>query len=191
MTVLADDPRWVKFNDPSWVCPLCETTHNGIFDISYSCPDAWPQEGEPPTANSAALREGDVLTEDFCKIGKARYLRGRFPLKVDGADKTFGFALWVEVERPDYNAAVAAAKGGAAPSEAPFKGWLANQMIGAGGVASECAVQAQPEGKRPLIVVQDEEHLFHGLQRSGITFDMLLEMYAALGHDIRPHLGDA
>ena len=188
MVALAEDPRWVKFNDPSWVCPLCETVHKGIFDISYSCPDAWPQEGEPPTANSAALREGDVLTEDFCKIGKERYLRGRFPLKVEGTEKTFGFALWVEVERADYNAAVADSNGGSAPAETPFKGWLANQMIGANEVASECAVQAQADGKRPLIVVQDEGHLFYGLQRGGITFDILLEMYAALGHDMRPHL---
>ncbi len=188
MTDLADDPRWQKFNDPTWSCPLCDTVHGGVFDVAFSCPEAWPAEGDPPAPNSNALREGDVLTEDFCKIGATRYIRGRFPLKIDGTDRTFGFALWVEVERPDYNAVVAASKGSAPPPEAPFKGWLANQLVGADMTASLCAVQAQGDNKRPTIVVQDEDHTFYNLQRGGITFDMLLELYAALGHDMRPHL---
>ena len=44
---------------------------------------------------------------------------------------------------------------------------------------------------RPILRIEDEAHPYFGRQRDGISFDELLDIYAACGTDIRPHLTDA
>ena len=41
---------------------------------------------------------------------------------------------------------------------------------------------------RPYLEIHDGAHDLARLQEDGITFDQLLDVYAAAGQDIRPHL---
>ena len=46
-------------------------------------------------------------------------------------------------------------------------------------------------GERPILEVHDGAHELAELQETGITFDQLLDIYAAAGQDLRPHLMQA
>jgi hypothetical protein len=51
-----------------------------------------------------------------------------------------------------------------------------------------CNLLPGAAGQRPVLEVHDGAHELAVLQETGITFDQLLDIYAAAGQDIRPHL---
>jgi hypothetical protein len=73
----------------------------------------------------------------------------------------------------------------------PWFGWLSNQFAGyPNTLGLKCHVQPRDARTRPIIELEPTDHPLARQQREGITFDEILDYYAAAGHDIRPALLD-
>ncbi|MXQ07730.1 DUF2199 domain-containing protein [Alphaproteobacteria bacterium GH1-50] len=186
---LNDDPRWRRFNDTSRPCPCCGRRFDGVFDIGYDHPDPWPH-GNRSASGEDVLQVGeDGLTADYCSWGQHRFIRAVLPLPIRGSDKVFAFGPWGSVNPANYDRYIEASLGGA-PFEGSFA-WLMNKLPGFEfDDWLPCNLVPGAAGQRPVLEVHDGSHDLARLQEEGITFDQLLDIYAAAGQDIRPHLLD-
>ncbi|MEM9708115.1 MAG: DUF2199 domain-containing protein [Pseudomonadota bacterium] len=186
---LADDPRWQRFNDPETPCACCGRQFSGIFDIGFDHPDPWPH-GNRAAAGKTVLEVGeDRLSSDICLLGEHRFLRAVLPIRVIGADEEFAFGPWCLVEEADF-IAYAQSLAGAEEMFEGCEGWVMNRLPGVGMEGFlPCDLQAAPDpSDRPSIRMRPGSDLAE-YQVSGISFDGLLDIYAAAGQDLRPHLG--
>ena len=70
-------------------------------------------------------------------------------------------------------------------------GWFSNRLNGYPDTLNlKCQVRPRDGRQRPHIELESTEHPLALEQRNGITFDRLLEIYAANGHDLRAALSD-
>ena len=185
---LAGDPRWQRFNDSSRACPCCGQTFSGVFDIGYDHPDPWPHGNRAQSGEDVLAVGDDKLTADLCAFGKYRFVRCVLPIPIIGSDQRFAFGPWGSVSQDSYDIYV---RNFYNPNE-PFDGcfaWLTNQLPGFGiDEPLPCNLVPGANGQRPVLEVHDGAHELAELQETGITFDRLLDIYAAAGQDIRPHL---
>lgn len=192
---LADDPRWRRLSDPHFECPCCGKAHGGLFDIAYDHPDPFPMPPEGVMPNAAILQPGDVLTEDFCRMGDAYMVRAVLPMTLEGSAEAggqvmFAFGVWGSLSRENFDAMVESFDSRDQSHLGPYFSWLMNRLPGASTQPPRCQMIPQPGGNRPVMLLVDEDHPFYAAQQSTITFDEVLDLYAFTGHDLRPHLLD-
>ncbi|MCW8843680.1 MAG: DUF2199 domain-containing protein, partial [Rhodobacteraceae bacterium] len=183
--LLALDARWRRLHDEARSCPCCGRRFSGLIDFAYAHPDAWPHA--EPTPDTPVIAVGaDRLSPDLCRLGEDRCLCALLSLPVRGSDEAVHFALWVAVAPETFYAYLEAATDDRAAFHGG-QGWLMNDLPG---YASEdpiaCTLIPGGPGERPRIAVSDGP--LATLSAEGIGFDALLDLYAALGDDIRPHL---
>lgn len=188
---LSKDPRWRRFNDRDSPCPCCGRVFHGVFDIGYDHPDPWPH-GSRSESGLNVLRVGnDELGTDLCIWGEYRFIRCVLPLPIIGTDQRFAYGPWGSVNPANFDRYIRHADNPDVPFDGCFA-WLMNQP--AGFEVKEplpCNLIPGGEGERPILEIHDGSHELAELQETGITFDQLLDIYAAAGQDIRPHLMDA
>ena len=186
---LNEDPRWRRFNDSTRPCPCCGRSFDGVFDIGFDHPDPWPHGNRSETGADYMEAGDDSLGTDLCKFGKYRFIRAVLPLPIKGTDQVFAFGPWGSVNPANFDRYVAASQG-----DETFEGcfaWLMNLLPGFDFTEPlPCNLVPGAEGERPILEVHDGAHDIAVLQEDGITFDQLLDIYAAAGQDIRPHLMD-
>ncbi|MHA3915050.1 DUF2199 domain-containing protein [Halovulum sp. GXIMD14793] len=188
MTDIQDDQRWQRLMDPDYQCECCGTNFSGLIDISFNHPATWPHDARK-TQNAVAVGE-DRLGANLCSIGEARYVRCSLRLPVQGTDQVFAYGVWAQLGLTDYDAYLAHFDG-----DTDFDGcfaWLANPIPGwEVESALPCDLIPGPLGQRPSLTVHEESgHPIAPAQDNGIDFETLLDIYAAAGKDIRPHLGE-
>lgn len=191
---LDTDPRWRRLHDQRWVCPICKEQHKGLFDLACKRPDPWqgPANYEPNAALAEALDGGrDFLSEDFCLFGPHRMMRCVLPMRIQGSDTIFAFGVWGSVNPEKFDEVIEYFDRSDAGSLGPYFSWLMNQLPGATRNPSRCRMVMQDNRQRPHLMIEDDAHPFFELQRDGISFDTILDLYARFGHDFRPHLTDA
>jgi hypothetical protein len=187
--LLALDTRWRRFTDETRACPCCGRRFNGIFDLGFDAPDDWPH-GPAPMGEHLVIGE-DFLTPELCRIGDRLFLRATLSLPVRGAEDHVTFGTWVETGPDTFRAYVEA---GEAPGDTPApslpdsQGLLANALPGFEQDSLETAarITMATAEERPRLQVEDGP--LSEAQTKGISFDELLDIYAAAGDDIRPHL---
>lgn len=185
---LAQDPRWQRFNDSSRPCPCCGRTFNGVFDIGYDHPDPWPHGNRAQSGEDVLAVGGDELGTDLCRFGKYRFIRCILPIPIIGSDQRFAFGPWGSVNPDNFDIYVQSHSDPDVTFEGCFA-WLMNLLPGLDFKEPlPCNLIPGREGERPMLEVHDGAHELAGLQETGITFDQLLDIYAAAGQDIRPHL---
>jgi len=189
---LSSDPRWRRFNDRDTPCPCCGRIFHGVFDIAYDHPDPWPH-GNRAEHGLDILEVGeDRLTADLCTWGDHRFIRAVLPIPIRGSEQVFSFGPWGGVNPENFGRYVHA---DATQNRGEFEGcfaWLMNRLPGVGmddWLPCDLIPDDDPE-KRPQLFVHDG-HPLAEWQEEGISFDRLLDIYAAAGQDIRPHLMDA
>ncbi|MBW4985470.1 DUF2199 domain-containing protein [Mameliella sp. CS4] len=184
MTLLALDSRWRRFNDPNRACPCCGRRFSGIFDIGFDAPDAWPH-GERLGEDDLDI-ENDRLGPEFCRIGARYFLRAVLTLPLRGSEDWFSFGPWAEVPEPVFRAYLATIEHPDQPF-GPAEGLLANALPLFEDEAESAVTLTLPDpSQRPRLTATDGP--LAEAQAQGISFDDLLEIYAACGDDIRPHL---
>ncbi|GAA6162737.1 hypothetical protein NBRC116590_04410 [Pelagimonas sp. KU-00592-HH] len=186
MNLLALDARWRRLHDETRVCPQSGRRFNGIFDIGYDHPDSWPH-GDLAEAGAPDLQVGeDRLSSDLCRIDEDRFLKCVLPLPIRGSDEVFFFGPWASVPPDTFYAYIDEATGAADGFEGG-EAWLMNDLPG---FESEdpiaCALQPGDAGQRPVLIALSGP--LAEAQENGISFDQLLDIYAASGDDIRPFL---
>lgn len=184
MIDLAQDSRWRRFTDASYTCACCGKGFCGPMDIGFGTPAAWPH-GLRGKRDALAVG-ADRLTADGCELGDSRFVRAVLILPILGTHETFAYGPWASVH-PDSFAPALTGNG--------FEGcfaWLSNHLPGWDtDQPLPCNLLPGAPGERPRLEVHASSgHALAEAQRDGITFDRLLDIYAAAGNDIRPHLTD-
>lgn len=184
---LADDPLWQRFNNADMPCACCGRRFEGVFDIGFDHPDPWTHGNRQDSGQDVMEHGEDRLTADFCSIGPHRFIRAVLRLPIIGADQDFAFGTWASVNPANYETYL-----GFTSQTAQFEGCFAWAMNRLPGFVMEdwlpCNLMPGRPGERPYLEVHDGAHELAALQESGISFDRLLDIYAASGQDLRPHL---
>ncbi len=190
---LEQDSRWRRLNDRPWKCPSCEEEHVGLFDLACDWPRPWRGDVEKQP-NSEVLVRRHVLTEDFCILdGESFFVRGVLLLPILGSKNArLGFGVWSSLSKTNFDLYCDAFDSPDRGNLGPWFGWFANRLDGYPDTLSlKCNVHPQSDRQRPVIELEPTDHPLAVEQREGISFDRVLEIYAAHGHDIRPALLDA
>ena len=186
---LAEDPRWQRFNDSSTPCPCCGQVFSGVFDIGYDHPDPWPHGNRGESGQDVLAVGTDSLGTDLCRMDKYRFIRCVLPLPIIGSDQVFAFGPWGSVNAENFDRYVQAELEGKLEGFEGCFAWLMNRLPGFHfDDWLPCNLVIEGVDQRPVLEVHDGAHELARLQEDGITFDQLLDIYAAAGQDIRPHL---
>lgn len=166
-----------------WRCSSCHEEHEGMFDLATDAPWHWEGQADPEP-NSALRLDGDFLSADFCVIGGQDYfVRGLSFIPVIGLDDSFAFGCWSTLSRTNFEL-YAAHFDGIDVDEA-WTGWFSSEFTAfPGTVNSPCWVMPRPDGTRPEIWLEDEDHPLSIAQRDGITPEQLLDIYRQHGHAV-------
>jgi hypothetical protein len=193
-TPLDQDRRWLRLHDREWTCPCCGNTHAGLFDLGCDAPDYWPDE-KIIRPNSEVRSATHILTEDFCILDDEHFfIRGVLELPIIGAaGERFGYGVWSSLSRKNFDLYVESFDDGGQGDLGPWFGWFSNRLAGYPDTLNhlKCKVTLRDGRLRPALELEPTDHPLALEQRSGITFDRLLELYAANGHDLRSALLDA
>jgi hypothetical protein len=164
VSILMLDARWRRLLEMG-----------GPVDIGFDAPADWPH-GDRDDAPVLAVG-ADRLAADLCRLDDRRFLRVVIAVPILGADDAAFIAAWAEVDHPTFYAYVAHATEGAA-LPGPAAGVLANDLALADiGAALDITFvpETRPEARHPAFAAP-------------LTLDALLDLYAALGQDLRPML---
>jgi hypothetical protein len=189
---LDQDPRWRRLHDREWICPCCGLNHRGIFDLACARPEPW-RRGEEPRPNSDLRTSANILTEDFCTLrGEHFFVRCVLRLPIAARpDRCFGFGVWATLSGPNFDLYLDTFDSGEQGDLGPWFGWFSNRLKGYPDTLNlKCQVRPQWGRQRPLVVLEPTLHPLALEQRTGITFDRLLEIYALNGHDLQTALTD-
>lgn len=189
----ADDPRWQAFNQAGFQCS-CGERHVGLFPINMLMPLGWTGSNEY-APDDALVMDRDFLSSNYCVLGGHSFaLRMRLPLQIQGATPhAFVFTVWASVQRPEFEAYVAAANAGQPDVNAHMGARLVNRIAGYHDTSNLMGV-AFPQTDRwpPLLVLaaaqpytNRPDHPLIDEQRNGIGLDRTLELFATYGHDMR------
>lgn len=182
MSLLNLDARWRRFNDETRACPCCGRRFAGVYDIGFDHPSTWPhaERGEAPFVKEGA----DQLSPDLCRIGETRFLRAVLSLPIQGSEEAVHITPWTEVSADVFYAYLDTWDDPNAPLPPASPVLLANDLPDL--TATALSLHFPTRDQRPVLVANDGP--LAQAQREGISFDALLDLYAAFGDDIRPHL---
>lgn len=188
---LDQDPRWRRFMGDNGACPCCGNPMEGLFDIVFHAPVTWPHQDAPKDETGNVRVGEDYLTSDLCQHDDNFFVRCVFPIPVQGSDQTFSFGCWGSLSEGAFRRYLEAEQTGV-PFEGAFS-WLTNRfpcfdLEDGINEAFACDFIPQDGTRRPHLYAH--EGPLADAQENGITFDHLLDIYAATGNDMRPHLVD-
>lgn len=186
-----DDPRWQRLNDPTYVCRCCRREFGGVFDVSFDHPDQWPHGSRAESGQNALGVGDDRLGRDLCLLGESRFLRCTLQIPIKDTDVVFGYGVWGCVSPENFEQFLQSYNGD--ETDEKFEGcfaWLCNALKGWDmPELLPCVLEVGKLAQRPSLWVQtDSDHPLVEAQKDGLDFDQILDLYAAAGDDIRPHL---
>ncbi|MFC4733171.1 DUF2199 domain-containing protein [Salipiger abyssi] len=185
MNLLWLDGRWRRFNNARRACPCCGKTFSGVFDISMDHPDIWPHGNRLERGVEAMKVGNDFLTPDVCCCGDDHLVRCVLPLPIRFSEQVFHFGVWGSLSQESFQRYLEEET-----SAGTFTGafsWLSNALPT---FDTDAPVPCDmiPQGGRLRPRLEAHEGPIAAVQKTGISFDRLLDIYAATGQDIRPHL---
>ncbi|XUU60901.1 DUF2199 domain-containing protein [Erythrobacter sp. HA6-11] len=173
-----------RLEEGTWRCASCDEDHGWPFDLAADCPDVWPHEVQYEH-NSALRLDGDFLSEDFCVLeGKYFMVRAVLPIPVIGLQGDFAFGCWSTLSRANFDKYIDGFDSGEYADMGPWDGWLMNRLASFNEEPDPLLLEVRPslDRMRPKLWVVDEDHPLGIAQRSGITPDRMLEVFARYGH---------
>ena len=186
---LSDDPRWRVLHDHEMQCPCCDQTFGGVFDFAFDHPDSWPHGNRQASGQETLVAGDDRLGTDLCSFGEHRFVKGLLSLDILGSDESFSFGVWCSLARDNFDAYVSAFGTEAEADLEPVFGWMSNLLPYYDNRAFlKSQIQFKGGNARPAVIIGDSSCTITQDQQCGISFDTLLDIYAATGNDIRPHL---
>lgn len=185
------DPRWTQLMGPGADCS-CGEHHVGLIDLFFLTPADWPDAPEKE-ANEAVRTDGNFLSDDYAvRDGKYFAMRCVLPLPVTNCSPpASALVVWASVDKADFEKHLASPRPQMTNPPERFQARLITRIggypnsFGLLGVAFPQAdsppllVLGKPPGDAPDLHPLVAEH------RDGASFDRLLEVYAAQGHDMR------
>lgn len=166
-------------------CRCCGATFAQLLSLSCDRPDVCPDDLVVQD-NSAVLEErGDVLTEDFCRYGKLRFVRAVLALPLaDSRGAEFLLGTWASLNEDDFDAYLDLFDMRETESMGSRPAWLANAIPPESGAPVACMLHMRPEGEYPELQVSESNNALARLQQTGVQLEELLELLYAYGHDL-------
>ncbi len=186
------DPHLARLLTSQRTCRCCGATFAQLISLSCDRPDICSDE-HIVQDNSAVLTEaGDVLTEDFCRIGDLHFLRAVLALPINNAGGAeFILGTWASVTADDFHDYHSLLDMGEIDTMGSRPAWLANTIPLHEGQPPAAKIQPRGDGQYPDLDVVETSHSLYTLQQRGLEFEDLLEMLYAYGHDLPSLLYDA
>lgn len=192
-TSVTSDPRWKAFNGEGFMCS-CGWKHIGLFPINLLMPMNWDGD-QTYEEDTALVTDRSFLSANYCVWqGQSFALRVRLPIMVKGVTPfSFMFTVWASVNKPDFDAYVAARKAGTLKNDIKFPARLVNRLAGFHDTSNLMGFAfQQDDGWPPLLLLAADQpytnrpdHPLIAEQRNGIEFDRALDLFAIYGHDMR------
>lgn len=128
-----------------------------------------------------------MLTEDFCILdGRYFFIRASLLLPLRGAGgAALGLGVWCGLLEKDFRDYVANFDDGLPASSGSWAGRLSNRLRGFPDTLNlRLRVHPLDGRRRPEVSLVDDNHPLALEQGGGLTFERLLQIYAAHGHDL-------
>jgi hypothetical protein len=148
------------------ICHQCGKGHRiDEMELTFRRPD--DAANLTPEERERTVQEN----KDLCIIeGKRFFIRGVFPLPVEGRERAYDIGLWVEVEQSTFERVYELWDESEQEAQAPFDGWLANSiptLPETTGLPAKLHLTGPTS--RPAIFISSDSHPLYSEQSRGIT----------------------
>lgn len=176
-------------------CRCCGGTFEQLLSLTCDRPDICPEDVTVQDNVALFATHGDVLTEDYCRIGELRFVRAVLAIPIqNSSEQEFILGTWASLSQDDFDDFVdmfetqdhdmtsnSTAKLTATSSR---PAWLSNALpIGTSGPIA-CMLHPRPEGEYPELHVAEPLHELAVYQNLGASLEDLLHILSAYGHDL-------
>ncbi|NIZ59420.1 DUF2199 domain-containing protein [Sedimentitalea sp. CY04] len=166
-------------------CRCCGATFAQLLSLACDRPDLCPEDTPQQDNSVINAEEGDVLTDDFCRIGSLHFLRCILTVPLIGsADDEFILGTWASVSPEDFvdyqdMLDMAGTEGlGKRPA------WLSNTIPPGIGEPVAGMLDIRTPGQYPELQISDASHPLYTLQRNGAELEEMFELLHSYGHDL-------
>ncbi len=173
-------------------CRCCGATFAQLLSLSCDRPDVCPDDLVVQDNSAVLSLRGDVLTEDFCRLGDLRFVRAVLALPLEaGRGAEFLLGTWASLGQDDFDAYLDLFEMREMESMGSRPAWLANAIPPDAAAPVACMLHMRPEGEYPELQVSEPNTQLARLQQNGLQLEEFLELLHAYGHDLPSLVYDA
>ncbi|WP_293573230.1 DUF2199 domain-containing protein [Phaeobacter sp.] len=166
-------------------CRCCGATFAQLLSLSCDRPDICPDDLLVQDNSALNAEKGDILTEDFCRLGELRFIRAVLAIPLtDARGEEFILGTWARLEQSDFDAFLERFEMGDAEELGSQRAELANAIPPEGAPAVAAMLHMRPEGQYPDLQISDPQNPLYNLQMIGANLEELLSLLFAYGHDL-------
>lgn len=186
------DPHLARLLTSSRTCRCCGATFAQLLSLTCDRPDICPDDLVVQDNSAVLASDGDVLTEDFCRLGDLRFVRAVLALPLASSrGEEFLLGTWANLSAEDFDNYLNLFDLRETESLGSRPAWLANAIPPEGGKPIACMLHMRPEGEYPELQVSETNHPLSLMQHNGATLEDILELLHAYGHDLPSLVYDA
>ena len=165
-----------------FTCKVCGEEHEGLPDFGFDAPVYYLQVPEAERAVRCRL------SSDFCVIDERyHFVRAVLMIPVLGTAQTFGWGVWSSLSPENFRRYLDIWSLDDPGGEGPYFGWLSNRLpFYPDTLELKLKVVLQPDGQRPRLELEPNDHPLALDQRDGIAWARAVEMAEALMHPEAP-----
>ncbi len=173
-------------------CRCCGATFAQLLSLSCDRPDICSEDMEVEDNSAVLATRGDILTEDFCRLGDLRFVRAVLAIPLNGTrGEEFILGTWASLSRDDFDAYLDLFEMRETDKLGDRPAWLANAIPPDMPLPAGCMLEMRPGGQYPELKVTEQNHPLYPLQKDGAELEELLELLYAYGHDLPSLVYDA
>jgi len=166
-------------------CRCCGATFAQLLSLSCDRPDQCPEDLVVQDNSAVLAQTGDVLTDDFCRIGDLRFVRAVLAIPLADSDgQEFILGTWANLGVEDFDAYLDLLDMQETESLGSRPAWLANAIPPDNGPPVACMLHMRPEGQYPELQVSEPNNPLAPLQNQGAQLEELFELLHTYGHDL-------
>ncbi len=179
------DPHFSRILHSPRKCRCCGSTFEQLLSLSCDRPDICPEDLVAQD-NSAILAEpGDVLTDDFCRLGDLFFVRAILALPIaESGGAEFVLGTWASLSPEDFDIYLNMFELQDSERLDARPVWLANSIPPGEGTPVACMLVMREDAQYPELDVSEPSHPLYRLQNEGTQFEELLELLHTYGHDV-------
>lgn len=170
--------------DQDATCPCCGKAGATLLSLAYDRPDPLPNDA-PKHENWLLLQEdGDILTEDFCRMDTYRFVRCVLEIPLLGTTEHLVLGVWGTLSQTNFERYADTFDTGDQAALGNMSSWLSNAVPPGSTLPVAMTMVPRNERQRPQLMYADEEHPLFVAQRDGLSFDALTDLLRDFGHDL-------
>jgi len=179
------DAHLARMLTSSRQCRCCGATFAQLLSLACDRPDLCPED-TPQQDNAAVTAEtGDVLTDDFCRIGDLHFVRCILAISlIGGDDEEFVLGTWASVSAEDFVDYLDLFDMPETEGLGKRPAWLSNAIPPGVGEPVAGMLNMRSPGQYPEMTISETSHPLYPLQKKGANLEELFELLYSYGHDM-------